>query len=229
MRKADRERKISSAERLFDAIGMIDDRLIAEAAECHSQNLTQKKIPFMRRYAVSLTALLLVFMMVGGFTIANLSTVLDSDSNSLDEGIRDDIGEIGQNGNTLDFVLSSAVQKSDATTVSLEEIDFFDGEVSIIWSYAGDGENEYHKLTFEAQNAESKVKNCMSKSVEQIPAESEDSNICRVWVSYGNGEVVSPYLKESAGNIGYATLFEYSPEVVPSDSFCDLVSNALNN
>ncbi len=222
MRNADRERKMRSAERLFDAIGMIDDRIIADAAECHSKTPNRKEVPFLRRYAVSLTALLLAVLMVGSFVIANLSNLANSDS--LNENLKDNVGVIDETRKSLDFVLSAATPNT--ATLSLDEIDFFDGEVSLIWNYGG--EDVYHKLTFEAKNAESEIKNCMSKSVEQIPAEKEDLTLCRVWVSYGNGEVVSPYLKESAGNVGYAELFEYSPEVIPSDSFCDLVTDTLN-
>ncbi len=225
MRKADTERKMRSAEKLFDAIGMIDDRIIADAAEVteyYSKTPTRKRT-FLRRYAVSLTALLLVFMMVGGFVVANLSNVIHPDSSN--EAFRDNMEDNSETQKTLDFVLSNATTNEKTAILSLDEIDFFDGKVSLIWNYGG--EDEYNKLTFEAKNADSEIKNCMSKSVEQIPADSADATICRVWVSYGNGEVVSPYLKHSAGNIGYATLLDYSREVVPSDSFCDLVNDAL--
>lgn len=226
MRNNDVERKMRSAEKLFDAIGMIDDRFIAEAmdtAEYCSKAPQKKKVPFLRRYATSLTALLLVVVMAGGFVVANLSGVLDFDG--LDENLKDDIGEVGQSHKSLDFVLTATTPST--ALITLEEIDFFDGEVSLIWN-CGD-EDGYHKLTFRESNAETLVKNCMSSSVKQISAETADENVCKVWISYGNGEVVSPYLKESEGNVGYAELFEYSPEVIPSDSFCDLVSDAIGN
>ena len=220
MRSSDDKRKIRSAVRLFDTIGMIDDRIIADA-EYQSPCTRERKTPFLRRYAVSLAALLLVVVMVGGFAIANLSGVIDSDT--LNESMEDDAGHTELTRKPLEFVLSGAAENTNAETLSLDEIDFFDGELSLIWSYEGD---EYHKLSLRVAD-ESEIKNCMSKSVEQIPLDNADETICMVWVSYGNGEVVSPYLKESAGNVGYATLFEYSPEVVPSDSFCDLVNEAL--
>lgn len=227
MRKADNERRSHSAEKLFDAVGMIDDRLIAEAAELRGAvaHPSTRKRSFLRRYAVSLTALLLVFMMIGGFVVANLSNFADHDS--LNEGKGNDMASNSETRQTLDFVLSNAMANEEAETLSFEEIDFFDGAVSLIWSSSEGGDNEYRKLTFGQGNIESDVKNCMSKSVEQIPPEIADDTRYMVWVSYGNGEVVSPYLKESAGNIGYATLFDYSPEVMPSDSFTDLVSEAL--
>ena len=213
--------QMRSAERLFDAIGMIDDKMIADASEAYTKAPVRKSVNFFKRYAVSLTAALLVVTLIGGFVVSNVSDNVANDDfigNSEDAAENELV-----NYNTLDVILSSST--SNTTMLSLDEIDFFDGEVSLIWNVAG--EDEYHKLTFEATNAETAIKNCMSNSVQQIPSENADSNICMVWVSYGNGEVVSPYLKESAGNVGYATLFDYSPEVVPSNSFCDLVNDAL--
>ena len=49
-----------------------------------------------------------------------------------------------------------------------------------------------------------------------------------VWICYGNGEIVSPQLKNSAGNIGYCELFEYSPEIEPSKEFVDLLDELVN-
>ncbi len=227
MRKEDAERKMRSAEKLFDAIGLIDDSIIADASEIVVvSNCPQikKKPTFMRRYAVSLAAVLLAVVMVSGFVVTNLPNVFEADLSG--DNLPEDVGNATNTSQTLDFVLSTAVTNPNAAMLSIDEIDFFDGEVSLIWNYGNEG--EYHKLTFEAKNTETEIKNCMSKSVEQIPAENAEATVCKVWVSYGNGEVVSPYLKESAGNIGYATLFDYSPEVVPSESFTDLVSNAFN-
>ena len=47
----------------------------------------------------------------------------------------------------------------------------------------------------------------------------------KVWISCGDGTVISPYLKASAGNIGYGELFNYEPEIIPSKSFNSCVSN----
>ena len=221
MRNFDDFRQMRSADRLFDAIGMIDDKMIADASEAYSNKPLRKTPVFFKRYAVSLTAALLVVTMIGGFVIANVSDFAASDDFSENPGHATENEETRRNA--LDFILSASTTQT--TTLSIDEIDFFDGQVSLIWSFVG--EEEYHRLTFEAMIPESTIKNCMSKSVEQIPADNAESAVCRVWVSYGNGEVVSPYLKESAGNVGYAELFEYSPEVVPSDSFCDLVNDAL--
>ncbi len=222
MKKSDRDRKMNSAERLFDAIGTIDDRIIAEAAETYSRKTSRKTQTFMRRYAVSLTAVLLVVGMLGGFVISNLSDQVNSDVLDNDITVKEDI----QVSESLDFVLSNATVNG-AETLALDEIDFFDGEVSLIWNYGG--ESEYHKLTFEAKDAENKVKKCMSRSTQQISDTSTETLACSVWISYGNGEVVSPYLKESAGNVGYSTLFDYSPEVVPSESFTNYVRQELGN
>ncbi len=49
----------------------------------------------------------------------------------------------------------------------------------------------------------------------------------RVWL-VGDGEVISPYLRPTSGNVG-VTLFDYEPELLPSDSFVDCLSEILND
>lgn len=41
----------------------------------------------------------------------------------------------------------------------------------------------------------------------------------RVWFCVGDGIIASPELEFSHGNIGYGSLFDYSPEITPSDEF----------
>ena len=219
MRKSSKQDKLRSAERLFDAFGMIDDRIVFEAQEAYMAPSRNSSLSF-RKYVVSaMVAMVLVVSMIGGFLISNLTKKNDVD---LNENVgTTDIGSEHQ----MDMLLLSAAQNGVVESTPIEEIDFFDGNVSLIWSCEGD--SNYYKLIFDTNDAEIKIKNQMSAPKNEITDTSADSLSCKVWISYGNGEVVSPYLKASNGNIGYSTLFDYSPEVLPSEAFTDLVHDTV--
>lgn len=223
MRRADKKDKLRSAERLFDAFGMIDDRIVFEAQEAYTTPSRKSSSVSLRKYTVSATiAMVLVISMIGGFVISNISDYLSK--NDVDGAETVGTTEIGSE-QQMDMMLLAAAQVGVVESTPIEEIDFFDGEVSLIWSCEGDG--NYYKLIFETNDAEFKIKNQMSAPKKEITDASTDLLNCKVWISYGNGEVVSPYLKESSGNIGYSTLFDYSPEVIPSESFTDLVHDTV--
>ena len=219
MKRIPQQDKFRAAERLFDALDMIDDRIVFEAQEAYKAPSRSSSLSF-RKYVVSaMVAMVLVVSMIGGFVISNLTKKNDVD---LNENVgTTDIGSEQQ----MDMLLLAAAQVGAVESTPIEEIDFFDGNVSLIWSYEGD--TNYYKLIFDTSDAEIKIKNQMSAPKKEITDTSADLLCCKVWISYGNGEVVSPYLKASNGNIGYSTLFDYSPEVIPSEAFTDLVHDTV--
>ena len=62
----------------------------------------------------------------------------------------------------------------------------------------------------------------------QLSREDSESVEVKVWLSYGDGTVVSPYLKHTRGNTGYGTLFDYSAEVEPSEKLTSTIHKLLN-
>lgn len=223
MRRADKKDKLRSAERLFDAFGMIDDRIVFEAQEAYTTPSRKSSSVSLRKYTVSATiAMVLVISMIGGFVISNISNSTSKDD--LDESHNVGTTDKGS-GNDMDMMLLAAAQVGVIETTPLEQIDFFDGEVSLIWSYEGD--SDYYKLVFDGSDAEKTIKKQMATPKKEISTTSSDALACKVWISYGNGEVVSPYLKESSGNIGYSILFDYSPEVIPNEEFTKLVNDTV--
>ena len=215
--------KRKSAERLFDVIGMIDDSIIAECQEPRASTSRKADISLrFRKYASVFVVLAVV--------CASISTglvIMKFTSKKEDSVINDDNkGNVGTTQDTeykdrFDTVLENAISSSGTRTLSLEEIDLFNGEINLIWTDAStDG---YYVMTL--NESSEYVKEGLKKGYSQLSADTgESENIgYTVWISYGNGEVVSPELKYSKGNIGYGELFEYSPEVLPSDAFVDMI------
>ncbi len=205
--------KNEKAEKLFEAMDGIEDMYLYEA-----MNYEKKKTSLIdtfsirRRNAAFVLSLVLVIavsvVLLRGFG-GNIMSPEDGMDNVTDNDATWDVIN-------FEDVLASADGRYYATE---EEIDLIDGQVKFIYT-DGDGYK-----TVSANTTAKDIENRFSL-VEFGEGESYTGNV-KVWISYGDGRVVSPYLKASAGNVGYNTLFDYDPEGVPSNAFSEFVSRML--
>ncbi len=211
------ERK-KAAERLFDSMGMIDDALIAEAENYSSKRNAVHNAFVLRRFvAVAAAVVLLSVGTVGSYLVSKSA---NNDSDVKDGLVDEQVGSTGRLMGTLQTASSGGL----ALRVSPDALNFFDGRTMLIWQY--EGESDCYVVECDSPQ---KLKNEMSKGGEQISREDSESIDYKVWVSYGNGEIVTPHLKESSGNVGYAELFDYSPEIIPNEEFEKVVNEAVFN
>ena len=195
--------KEEKALRLYESIGDIDHGMATAALNYKSsRSVSPLKLAFIIAACFALT----VMFVIGGAKIAD--GLLDlNETPGMAEGVY-----------KLDSMLG---EEADQVLIKAEsDIDFFSGEVELIWS---DGENYYVK-PLGKKNEVTPVLNEIGKG-EEIDV--DQSFEYKVWISYGDGRVVSPYLKDTDGNVGYASLFDYSPEIVPSEDFVDSVNELL--
>ena len=87
----------------------------------------------------------------------------------------------------------------------------------IIWKYTDS------ELCYVVNISESDLKHLSDYS----PIQSVPDEICRIWLTAGDGLVTSPCLKQSAGNIGYGEIFDYSPEVEVSEAFATTLERLI--
>ena len=195
--------KEEKALRLYESIGDIDHGMATAALNYKSsRSVSPLKLAFIIAACFALT----VMFVIGGAKIAD--GLLDLNETP---GMADGVYK-------LDSMLG---EEADQVLIKAEsDIDFFSGEVELIWS---DGENYYVK-PLGKKNEVNPVLNEIGKG-EEIDV--DQSFEYKVWISYGDGRVVSPYLKDTDGNVGYASLFDYSPEIVPSEDFVDSVNELL--
>lgn len=220
MRKDDSYKRVA-AERLFEAFGEIDDTIIKEAEARYQKR--SSGIRLTRFISVAATAVVLLVCMSSVLVIGNLSKS-DSDMSKVPDKI-EDAGI--SNSQSLENILHEVSETEAVRFSSVDDIDYFDGEVSLIWNFVG--QDVYYSLKFSQNVSAATVKNNLSGTTKQLDANSLSVVVCNVWVSYGDGTVVSPYLKESCGNVGYAELFEYSPEIEPSEKFTRFVEREFLN
>ncbi len=192
--------KREKAQRLYDAMGFIDDILVYEALTYKKQRSSFS----LQRLSVVLTALMLCVISV----IVIRSGTLNKDSDNEPNDGPDSFSL------TLEKVLSDAQGEYFAKA---EDIDLFDGQSKFV---IYDGER-YKEIPISASAA--KVMQSFSHSGSAyIP-----DTVLRIWLCDGQGLVISPCLKLSQGNIGYNTLFDYAPEIEPSAAFSEYVNTLV--
>lgn len=210
--------RMKSAEYLFDELGLISDAIITEAAEYRGNSYARGSS--FRRILIAAAVMMtfvtvLTAMFVIGFIRENLV-------------VKEDLGEsYPVYSQSMSEALNKAESSESVIYCSADELDLFDGVTKLIWqSEDSDGYYVMAITNTEDKNALDRALNSTYSSANKSVSES-DENVS-VWISFGDGSVTSPYLEKSEGNVGYGELFNYSPEIVPSDSLVRFVDDLIS-
>ena len=217
--------KKEKAEHLLDSIGGIDDSLLDEA-------ITYKSARRFDLYRFGLMAACFALVIVIAIAAPLLRQI---------EGVGNGVGEDGENGNGVVENTGNGEESRDevandglgrymlsirdsldgyAVYPSADSLSYT-GSMSLIWRYS-DSEEVYVATLSATQLSE--LMDAMG-SGEEV-GESSPELSCYVWIVDGQGTVVSPYLKDTAGNEGCA-IFDYNAEMIPDGDFVDCVSEIL--
>ncbi len=191
---------------LFREIGEIDDSFLNEALTYKRQE--KKSLGYLKIAA----CIALVFA---------LCTLFPSILRRVGNMSSGEAEKPGASYASLDHLMMSVERDDYSPVVSIDDYSYFSGEASIIWQY-GDGETYSSAITGK-QFAE------LSKDLGKGENVGEESSTlsCMIWVSDGEGNVYSPYLKAGAGNSSHS-IFSYEAEIVPSEGVVDLITEFLN-
>jgi len=195
-----------AAEHLFDTIGELDDTLLASAL-----NYKKPKAKILRsRPFVSAVGAVAAVLVIAVLVFPRMMSVNDSDLSNEEK----DAVEY--------FALTSALAQADYSRVttlsSTDEVDLFDGCAKVIWKYTDSD------TCYTVNITETDLKWLTNYGTNPL-TERDDS--CRIWLTAGDGLVVSPCLKQSAGNVGYGDIFDYSPEVDVSTPFVNYLTKLI--
>ena len=208
--------KHKKATYLFDEIGNIDDRLVQEAMLYRAGRASPRVLLVAACIAMSL------LLVLGTFAVSMMSRKSeDSDAPQGGSPMQDHTQRV----EALDEMLVSSRDSISYTTVELQsELDFYDGNAYVVWQYA-DSAAFCVSRALTATEAHALIRSAEDGT--DVGTDAPDLQ-CRVWILLGDGTVISPYLKSSAGNVGIGTLFDYDPELIPSQSFTSRLSDILN-
>ena len=227
--------KKTKAERLFRAIGEIDDNLLQEAMLYRPA----RKTAFSRVILLAATLSAFAVLVVAGTVIAmrgqngtpNTPPVSEDHTPNAPSYSEQESANGESEAVALDVLLKGVLMHpgTDAPTGATytavqdaSDLPFRTGRAHIVWEYNGTyyisralTAREIATLTGELGKGE--------RVGEQSPALS-----CKVWILLSDGTVVSPYLEPSTGNTANSSLFDYEAELIPSDAFLSYVSGILN-
>ena len=203
-----------AAEYLFDEIGGIDDSYIAAAQSARRSRGATFRRTFSIAAAVAAVFMIAVLAMPALITrnfdkvqednTVDVETTVDNSENKPDV-------EASMNA-PLEQLLSST---GDAFCVT-GDANLFDGRAKLIWQDRQSGKR-YEILLSRSQLTQIDKLIKHGRRTENIESE------MLIWISYGDGRVVSPCLEYSDGNVGYGSLFDYLPEVVPAEELINYI------
>ena len=210
--------KLKKAEYLLDEIGEIDDDMLSEAISYRPARRAPRFMLIAACIALSVVFVLSSAVMLQRVS-SGLNSIFDNAQNNAPNNAPGDEPPADEGAPlTLDAVMSD-VKGGDFTKLSAEsEIPYRDGNAYIVWQYAGESEYYVSSLT-SAQLTELQKKLGYGEEVGQTSPELE----CMVWIVTGDGHVVSPYLKNTSGNVG-SYVFDYCAEIYPTTDFISYIS-----
>ena len=204
------QNRMKKAAFLLDEIGYVNDVYLEEA-------LTYQKRKFYSRPWVAAVACILAVVLVGGGLLN--SPLFD---NIFQEVNKTDAPEVSAPA-TLDSFLSTNRETLNCSAISADEVNYF-GSTYLILQYEGD-ETLYRSRNLTAREVEN-INNLLGKG-DSVGTDSPEL-LCRIWLVCEDGTVLSPYLKNTDGNKGHATLFDYEAEIFPSSDLISCISDILN-
>ena len=220
--------KNEKSQYLLSMVGEIDDAILTEAASYKRKRKKTFVIPMIAACLSGVMVLtmampLAVAFAVGGL-IGNLNLFApggnEGQGATEDENFENEFDVIQPYGK-LDLLLNE--QKSEKKYQRLdsaEELSYI-GTASLVWQYEEGGELYVAELSaIQLASVQSRM-----GSGTQVGKDSPTLTV-NVWVLDGKGNVSTPYLKASRGNIG-CEIFDYEAEIIPGDELVDCISDIL--
>ena len=201
--------------RLYEEIGYVDERYLQEANFYRAR----KKSPAWRVVLIAAALLLSLCLLLGtvaaGVAIGVIGALIDRNEQP-DQEQPTTASPVEE--------MELAMAESSLEPLAADELELF-GTPTLIWSEQGS--DEYYSVTLNTAQVEQLVY-LMQSSRREYTAQSEQPTY-QIWLSFGDGVVVSPYLKNTAGNAGHGTVFDYDPELEMSDDLAEYIAYSIES
>lgn len=206
--KSDKQQK---AHNLFESIGEIDDTILQDALTYMPQKRRQLQ---WRLLPLAACLILCTALLLATFPILYRPQPTPPSNDGLQSN----------GAPSLDTLLLELRDRDVGQSVTNEQaVPFFDGYAYLVWQYRDSGELCISQALSGQELASLSAEFGKGERIDSDAA----SQACRLWLVLGNGEVYSPYLPLSSGNVGQADLFDYEAELQPSDGLIAAVTGIL--
>ncbi len=213
------------ASRLFDAIGDIEDRYIAEAETAYAPKKRWVLLTRLLPVALCLTIFVGVYVALmagnGAKTEDNALVMADMDRSPLSVN-----GAMTESTTTSGTLSTSALLLQILSSATAEEgnAESVDTASRLVWKKSG--EDTYHTVALTAEQTE-KLIDKMAKNTGGTPATSDALSL-RVWIVCADGRVLTPYLLYKETDPPQREFFAYDPQIEPSAEWVEQIEAILN-
>ncbi len=196
-----------NGRRLYEEIAGVDERYLQEAGAYRAR----KKSPAWRTLLIAAALLLSFTVLLGtvaaGVTIGVIGALIDREEQPDQETL------------TPVEQMEQVMAQNSLEPLAADELALF-GAPTLIWSEQGS--DEYFCVTLTKSQCEQLV--CLMQSSRREYTAQSEAPEYQIWLSFGDGVVVSPYLKNTAGNAGHGAVFDYDPELEMSDDLAEYIA-----
>lgn len=203
-----------NGRRLYEEIGGVDERYLQEAAV---YRVKRKQAPAWRALLIAadltLTVALLLCTVAASVTIGVLIRVLGDKEEPTPDTPMAHMEQVMQDAQQTHAALSA---EDVASRLFYQPM--------LIWSEQGS--DAYYTTTLSTYECEQLIMLMQSKNRTEYTEQSEQPKY-QIWLSFGDGVVVSPYLKNTAGNAGHGEVFDYDPELELGNDLAERIASYI--
>ena len=202
-----------NGRRLYDEIGGVSERYLQEASAYRAR----RKSPAWRIALIAAALVLVGTLLLGTLAMSFGAILLGLGSQEQPQPPENHEQPAVYSIAKMESVLEN--KQSVLSPVKAENVPLFTGSAQLIWT---DGESgEYYRVTLSEQELAGLLYLMQERQVDL----DEDSEMpsYKIWISVGDGMVITPYLKADPGNAGHGELFDYDPELELSGDLIKLI------
>ena len=201
-----------NGRRLYEEIGGVNERYLQQAATYRVKRravswrmaLIAAALVLVGSILVGTLALSIGVGVIGGMILEELVPPTNDQQPPQSEAPIYSIAEMER---------SIAQRQQGIIPLEQEKVPLFNQDAQLIWRE--ENSNQYYRVSLTRDECNG-ILYLMQKEQKDIGEHSEQPSY-QIWISLGDGTVISPYLKVNAGNTGHGELFDYDPEVELSE------------
>ena len=206
-----------NGRRLYDEIGGVSERYLQEASAYRAR----RKSPTWRVALIAAALVLVGTLLLGTLAMSFGAILLGLGSQEQPQPPENHEQPAVYSIAKMESVLEN--KQSVLSPVKAENVPLFTGSAQLIWT---DGESgEYYRVTLSEQELAGLLYLMQERQVDL----DEDSEMptYKIWISAGDGMVITPYLKADPGNAGHGELFDYDPELELSGQLIEQIIRCI--
>ena len=199
-----------NGRRLYEEIGGVDERYLQQAAAYRARRNAPAWRALLIAAALTLVGALLLCTIAASVTIGVLVGILGDGEEPTPPAPMEQ----------MELAMQEAQQKRTPYSADeMEAVLFY--QPMLIWSEQGS--DAYYTVPLSTSECEQLILMMQSKNRTEFTEQSAQPKY-QIWLSFGDGVVVSPYLKNTAGNAGHGEVFDYDPELELGDALAEQIA-----